>query len=173
LRGRLAAAPDEDGAIRHWYVARSKPRAEALASAALQSRGLATYLPLWRRRTRGHPEYAEPLFPSYLFVQSDDEPDWVLRARSAPNVVRLLGSDRGPEPVPADLVDEIRTRCADQVEQPFVHGQRVRVTRGAFRELDAVFDAEYGGRDRARVLIQMVSRLVPVIVEMDALRRLL
>ena len=154
-----------------WYVARSKPRAEFLAAAALQSRGLPAYLPLWRRRRRGRPDYQEPLFPGYLFVQADGNVDWVLRARSAPNVVRLLGGDRGPEPVPDELVAEVRERCEAQLLEPFVPGQRVRIARGPFRELDAVFDAELSAGQRARVFVQMLHQLVPVIVEADLLRR--
>jgi transcriptional antiterminator RfaH len=154
-----------------WYVVRSKPRAEHLAAAALQSRGLAAYLPLWRRRRRGRPDYHEPLFPGYLFVQSDGVVDWVLRARSAPNVARLLGSDRGPEPVPEELVAELRERCDAQVQEPFVPGQHVRIARGPFRDLDAVFDAELSAGQRARVFVQTLYRLVPVIVEADMLRR--
>jgi transcriptional antiterminator RfaH len=156
-----------------WYVVRAKPRAESMASASLRARGLPTYLPLWQRRRRGRADYSEPLFPGYLFVQSDGRLDWELRARSAPNVVRLLGDDDGPQPVPGDLIAEIRARCVQQAREPFVAGQRVRVTSGPFRDLDAIFDGEYPSRDRARVFIQMVSRLVPVVVDMDVLRRLL
>jgi transcriptional antiterminator RfaH len=156
-----------------WYVVRAKPRAEAMASASLQARGLPTYLPLWQRRRRRRPDYAEPLFPGYLFVQSDGRLDWELRARSAPNVVRLLGDDDGPQPVPGALIAEIRARCVQQAREPFVAGQRVRVTSGPFRELDAIFDGEYPSGDRARVFIQMVSRLVPVVVDIETLRRLL
>jgi transcription antitermination factor NusG len=85
--------------------------------------------------------------------------------------VRLLGSGAGPEPVPGDLVEEIRGRCEQQSRQPFVPGQKVRIKHGPFRELDAIFDAEYSGGARARVFVQLLNRLVPVIIEMNGLRR--
>jgi len=134
---------------------------------------LQTYLPSWRQRRRGGAAYVEPLFPGYLFVQCDGCIDWQLRARSAPNVVRLLGGDNGPEAVPPSLIDEIRHRCEQQIATPFVPGERVRVMHGPFRELDAVFDSDCSSRDRARILVHLLNRLVPVVVDVQSLRRAL
>jgi transcription antitermination factor NusG len=106
-----------------------------------------------------------------VFVRTDGRVDALLRARSAPNVVRLLGGEAGPEAVPDELVEEIRSRCEQQHREPFVAGQKVRIAHGPFRELDAIFDAEYSGGARARVFVQLLNRLVPVILEMHLLRR--
>jgi transcriptional antiterminator RfaH len=153
-----------------WYVVRSKPRAERLAALALEARGLDTFLPEWRRRRRDG-DQREPLFPGYLFVRADDSTDPLLRARSAPNVARILGSASGPEPVPDELVEEIRGRCERLYQEPFAAGQQVRIVRGPFQELDAIFDSEQPGGERARVFVYLLRRLVPVILEADALRR--
>jgi len=167
--GRFLPACEE--ARRRWYVVRSKPRAEWLAAAALEARGLVTFLPEWRFPSRRRGNQREALFPGYLFMRTDGRPDALLRARSAPNVVRLLGSGGAPEPVPGDLVEAIRGRCEQQSRQPFVSGQRVRITQGPFRELEAVFDSAYSGSARARVFVRLLNRLVPVILETNALRR--
>jgi transcriptional antiterminator RfaH len=150
-------------------VARSKPRAERLAAASLEARGLAAFVPEWKRKRRGHPERREPLFPSYLFVRSDGAPDWALRARSAPNVARLLGGVTGPEPVPDSLVGDIRGRCETQVAALFHPGQHVRIAMARYRDLDAIFDCEQP-HDRVRVFVQMLHRMVPVIVDAEAVR---
>jgi len=113
-----------------WYVARSKPRAERLAAMAIEARGLTAYLPEWSRRRRGGQVEREPLFPGYLFVRTDGRKDALLRARSAPNVARLLGSPAGPEPVPDGLVEEIRVRCERRAREPFAKGERVRIKHG-------------------------------------------
>jgi transcription antitermination factor NusG len=97
--------------------------------------------------------------------------DALLRARSAPNVVRLLGTEAGPEPVPDELISQVRTRCVEQLQEPFTAGQKVRIKTGPFRELDAIFDGQYRGGARARVFVQLLNRLVPVIVEANVLRR--
>ena len=57
-----------------WYVIRSKPRKEATALIHLERQGYRVYLPRMVRqaRTRGRwVERIEPLFPSYLFLQTD------------------------------------------------------------------------------------------------------
>ncbi|HLI27388.1 MAG TPA: sugar phosphate nucleotidyltransferase [Chloroflexota bacterium] len=152
-----------------WFVARTRPRAERLAAMAVEGRGLRTYLPEWRRRRRGGEE-REALFPGYLFVRSDNRDDALLRARSAPNVLYLLGDEAGPQPVPDALVAEVRERCEQRARAPFARGQKVRIARGPFRELDAIFDRACSGGARARVFIELLSRLVPVTLEMNALR---
>jgi transcription antitermination factor NusG len=154
-----------------WYVARSKPRAERLAAIAIEARGLVAFVPEWSRRCRGGPLEKEPLFPGYLFVRTDGRKDALLRARSAPNVGRLLGGAAGPEPVPNELVEEIRVRCERRAQEPLVKGQRVRIKQGPFRELDAIFDGECSRGARARVFVQLLNRLVPVILDTYALRR--
>jgi len=154
-----------------WYVARSKPRAERFAAMALTARGFTVTLPELRRRGRRGEEQREPLFPGYLFFRTDGRQDWLLRARSAPNVGRLLGGESGPEPVPDELVEAIQLRCEAQQRTPFAPGQRVVITYGPFRELDAIFDSELSGGRRARVFLQMLQRLIPVVLEANALRR--
>jgi transcriptional antiterminator RfaH len=162
----LSAEPSGCG----WYVARSKPRAERLAARAIESRGLITFLPEWSSRRRGVREEREPLFPGYLFVRSDGSSDALLRARSSQNVTRLLGSAAGPEPVPDELVEEIRARCELHLREPFVKGQKVSISHGPFRELDAIFDAECSSGARARVFVQLLNRLVPVMLDTYTLR---
>ncbi len=154
-----------------WYVARSKPRAERFAAMALTARGFTAFLPELRHRRRRGEEQREPLFPGYLFFRTDGRPDWLLRARSAPNIARLLGGESGPEPVPDELVEEIQLRCEAQQRMPFAPGQRVVIKYGPFRELDAIFDSELSGGRRARVLLQVLQRLIPVVLEPNALRR--
>ena len=159
------------GGPRHWYVARSKPRAEWLAAMAFEARGLTAYVPEWRGRRWAGTTGREALFPNYLFFRTDGAEDALVRARSVPNVTRLLGGDHGPEPVPDELIEALRRRCAAQGQQPFAAGQRVRIARGPFRDLDGVFEAACSGGQRARVFVQMLRRLVPVIVDMDMLSR--
>src|SRR5438067_2363819 len=107
----------------NWYLARSKRRAVQLAAAALQARGLNPYVPELRRRDRQGIIHSTLLFPSYLFFQTDDTGDALLRARSAPNVAYVIGGAAGPEPVPAELVAAIRRHCEARA------GQQVQSTQ--------------------------------------------
>jgi transcriptional antiterminator RfaH len=163
--------------MRAWYVAKTKPRVERQAAAVLEQRGLESYFPLIAQQTRRSlPEKLEPLFPGYLFARLDVEtPDWLM-ARSAPGIAYFLGSGHLelPTTVPDGLVDEIRARVTRhdyrRREPSFHHGDRVVINSGPFEGLDAVFDATLSPAGRSRVLVAIVSRLVPVCLDVTELR---
>ena len=141
----------------------------------LQQRGLETYFPMiTSKRRRGAAGKLEPLFPGYLFVWLDPRtPEWVM-SRSAPGVAYFLGSEGIPTPLPDGLVEEIRRRV-DQNEyyrQPrFRSGDRVKIIGGPFDGLEAIFDGTLSPTGRSRVLVSIVSRLVPVQLDAEQLQR--
>lgn len=176
---------------RAWYVARTKPRREEQTAVVLQQRGLEIYLPrlaVWtpgkkisgpyvRHNEPPHrvPTRLEPLFPGYLFARIDaSSPEWVM-ARSAPGVAYFLGAQGHPTPIPADLVESIRCRSEaqqkDGVEPQFRTGDRVLIVSGPLAGLEAVFNGTLSASGRSRVFVQVLSRLVPVIIAADKLRR--
>lgn len=145
---------------REWYVLRTKQHAERQVAHVLESRGIITFLPLLRRRL------VEPLFPCYLFLNIDCSTDEYLRSRSAPGVSYILSSDGVPAPVPAELVEEIRRRVDRENTLPpaarFAQGDRVVVTSGPFRGLEAIFDRAMTPQGRCQVLLQILGRLTRV-----------
>jgi transcriptional antiterminator RfaH len=163
-----------------WYVARTKPRREGATAALLKVRDVSTYLPLFAPH-RSRPRDLEPLFPGYLFVRFDAEVpgDW-LGVRSAYGISYFLGNtgagDRmQPASVPDELIAEIGRRVARQsdalVGEQYRAGERVVIVGGAFDGLEAVFQCR-SGAGRSRVLVELVSRLVPVSVESERLSKL-
>ncbi len=169
--------------MRAWYVAKTKPRREASTSVVLEHRGLGTYFPLIpprRSKTRSHAggpglaQRLEPLFPGYLFVSLDATTTEWIEARSAPGIVYFLGSDGTPTSVPEALVSEIQLRVAQQQyssrEPTFLPGDRVVITEGPFQGLEAVFDGTLSPSGRSRVLVSIISRLVPVHLDIYQLR---
>lgn len=95
-------------------------------------------------------------------------------SRSAPGVAYFLGSEGIPTPLPDGLVEEIRRRV-DQNEyyrQPrFRSGDRVKIIGGPFDGLEAIFDGTLSPTGRSRVLVSIVSRLVPVQLDAEQLQR--
>ena len=151
----------------HWYVLRTKPRAERQVDALLAMRGAEHYLPMIRS-PRNH-ERMEPLFPGYLFCHLEiPSVQWV-EVRSLPGIAYVLNAEGRPIPVPAELVDSVRARVELEnqatVRGRFRQGDRVRILRGPFEGLEAVFDRRLSGSGRSRVLLQIVSRLVPVQID--------
>ena len=63
-------------------------------------------------------------------------------------------------------MSETRRRMGVEDEETFQRGQQVRIIRGPFEGMDAIFDQHLSGRDRVRVFFDLVNRM-QVSVEMD------
>lgn len=128
------------------------------------------FLPLLLERRR-----FEPLFPGYLFLKIDTKADEYLRCRSAPGVAYIINSQGVPVPVAEGLVEEIKRRLRVENSlcpaERFAPGERVLVTAGPFRDVEAVFDRSLTPRGRCLVLLQMLGRLTRVQVDAAHLAR--
>ncbi len=160
----------------NWYVARTKPRKEREAAAALTSRGVEVYLPMLRKtRVRTGRCQWEPLFPCYLFARFEVPSYSWLAVRSAPYVAYFLGHAGLPSALPEGFVETLRTRVEqanrEGLPTPFRTGEQVVITQGPFRYLSAVFDRRLSPSGRARVFVQILRRLVPVELPEEYLRK--
>jgi len=78
--------------------------------------------------------------------------------------------------VPNQVILSIRKRLAEigelnyQVHR-FKQGDRVAITAGPFRDLNAIFDESLSSQDRARVLVEFLGRWTPCQVSIDCLER--
>jgi transcription antitermination factor NusG len=136
----------------------------------LRQRSVETLLPLYQsvrhwkdRRVR----LEMPLFPGYVFVRI------ALCNRLGvlhiPGVVRLVGFDGHPAPLPVEEVEAIRT-CLER-RQPLQptsyvqYGQRVRVLAGPLAGLTGAFERS-GSGTRLVISLELLKRSVAV--EVDA-----
>ena len=93
-----------------WYVAQTRPHAEAKASLHLRRQGFAIYLPRYlkqRRHARRVEEIAAPLFPGYLFVSIDMAAQQWLSIDLTIGVARLVRDGERPAPVPQVVIDAL------------------------------------------------------------------
>jgi transcriptional antiterminator RfaH len=116
----------------------------------------------------------EPLFPGYLFAWLELGSDEWLSTRSAPGVAYFLGVGGVPSAVPDELIEGIRTKVEARERvgwrPPFEHGDRVVIEGGPLRGLEAVFYGTLSATGRVRVLLEAVTRLVPVELDVGLLR---
>lgn len=156
--------PDSRRAIQRtarWYLLQCKASQEARAQEHLIRQGFDTFLPQieCEKVRRGKLcALVEPLFPGYLFIQLDMERDNWQPVRSTRGVLRIVGFNGVPLPVPAGLVEELQVgrNGNDAPSVLFKPGDRVRLTSGPFKELDAVFCA-YDGESRAIILLNIMN----------------
>lgn len=162
----------------HWFVVQTKVGKETLAQKNLVHQEFETFYPtiqkqvrharkvLWRRKA---------LFPGYLFVGIDPARQSCFSINSTYGVSKLVGFGGRPAQLPRDFIENMRrwTREDGTIDAPpDLHaGARVRVISGAFDnwvgDVIALPD-----RDRATLLIDMLSRKVPITLDRNKLLKL-
>jgi len=157
-----------------WYAVQTKPRQEDRAQYWLRSRlGVSVFLPKiqdQRKRRSRRVTVIEPLFPSYLFVQTCLQPDHWHAVKWTPGVKRIVATGDVPTPVPAEVIRMLRDRCEDGEIipwQPLLRaGAPVHVVHGPFAGLQGILERPSSRGERVRVLLQLMGCLTPV--EMDS-----
>ena len=140
----------------YWTVAQTETQRERVAARHLERRGFEVYLP--RIKTR---KQVEPLFPGYLFISVEER--WHA-INATIGILRVLTACEHPARVPDEIIDEIRSRenPAGFVRLPKPKpGKRVRIVRGMFADHVGIYEGA-SGKDRERVLLALLGRMVPV-----------
>lgn len=149
-----------------WYVARTEPRAEALAADELKRDGLAVFAPRVRaiNPKRGHEEV--PLFPGYLFVRCDPQTDGWPVFRPLHRILGWVNFGGDVPSLPDELVNELRDRLEVISSQGgmwryFQPGEKVRVVSQSLEGLAEVVDHAKSPEARVKVLLEFMGRRVP------------
>ena len=140
---RTALEAAEPAADRRWYAVFAVPQNEKAVAKHLALRGIESFLPtyeterIWKNRQRVH--LILPLFPSYLFVRICNRDRG--RVLQSPGVLRLVGTSKGPTPVPDSIVEFLRSDlCHGRIEpyHELVVGRKVRIKDGPMQGLEGV-----------------------------------
>ncbi len=154
-----------------WYVINTKPHQEATAKSSLERAGIEVFSPYVKERRlirRQRKIVLAPLFPGYLFARFDmsDHYRLVMYARGIRDVVAF-----GQEPATVDdtIIEGIRRRLEDSnsmigVNASFNPGQVVRIQDGPLHGLEAIFEKEMTGSERAVLLLRALSYQARVVV---------
>jgi len=160
-----------------WYLIHTKPRQEKVALENLERQGYTCLLPMLpkekiHKRTIG--ACAEPLFPRYLFLQTDENGTGrgLAPVRSTRGVSRLVSFGAKPAEVAPRLIELLRSfeRQETTPVPLFSPGERVVVTTGAFAGLEAVYKMADGAR-RAMILIEILHKEVRMSISPADLRK--
>ncbi|MBM3555541.1 MAG: transcriptional activator RfaH [Alphaproteobacteria bacterium] len=161
-----------------WHAVYTQPQLELWARTNLWERGLAVYLPQYKRRVRHARqvrEVAKPLFSRYLFVQADLEDVGRRAIASAKGVVGLVAFGDHVPAVPDAVIAAIKEREGIdgmiRLGTPGLKpGERVRVMQGALADHVGLFD---GASDAQRVvvLLNILGRQTRVRVSADVVAR--
>ncbi|MDD7987026.1 transcriptional activator RfaH [Lentisphaera marina] len=147
-----------------WYCLYTKPRQENLAAQSAIDAGFVTFNPKIekRRLLRGKATYAHyPLFPSYIFVEANDES--LDKARYLRGVNRIIGFGKNGTSykIPAIILKTLSTFLEDNVYKHDMHdlkqGDKVTVLDGPLKGVEAVFQEGLKDGERAIVLFELFS----------------
>lgn len=164
----------------YWYVLRSKPRKENVVWEQVCAKKIEGYYP----RIRVNPvnprsRKIRPYFPGYLFVHVDLDDISLSTLNWMPHTLGLVCFDGVPAPVPANFVYALRKKLAEineaggEIFDGLKQGDPVKIEDGPFAGYEALFDARLTGKERVRVLLQMLGdeRIVSVEVHVSQISK--
>ena len=146
-----------------WYLIQCKPRESFRAEANLNNQGYQCFHPTYpvKRKIAGvvHSVIA-PLFPHYLFILLNPTDNWS-PIRSTRGVSKIVYFNSLPASLDNHLIEGLKQQCArlnGQAAEPILKvGQRVVITEGCFKELEAIVTATTG-EERVTLLINLFNR---------------
>jgi len=151
--------------VKQWYLLTSKPGKDALAEQQLLNQGYEVYRPIGQRlrKRRGKMvKTLESLFPRYMFIRLDSINDNWGPIRSTIGVQQFVRFGTDPAYVPDSLVELLKEREAELGNNAvdldrYKKGEKVLITDGAFKGLQAVF-CSYDGEERSIVLLNILHK---------------
>jgi len=153
----------------HWYAAYTCPRHEKRVAEHLAGRDVEFFLPQYETVSRWKDRRVRltlPLFPGYVFVRIPLQER--LRVLEVPSVVRLVGSNGHPTPLPEDELEKLRHGLSGVVgaePHPFlVTGRRVRIVRGPLEGLEGIL-LRRKGLYRLVLSLDLIQRSICVDVD--------
>ena len=127
-----------------WYAVYTKSRHEKVVAEELWNRQIESFLPLrevvsqWRDRRK---KVQLPLFPGYLFAHVSLQ-EQRLNILKVDSVVRIVGFDSEPAPIPDDQIQAVKTLVFSTLEfdpYPYIGvGDQVEITRSPLKGLRGI-----------------------------------
>lgn len=154
----------------HWYAIYTCANHEKRVAAEIEARGIEHFLPLYSsvRRWKDRRINLElPLFPGYLFVRLPLQDR--LRVLQIPSVVRFVAFGSQPAALPNGEMETLRAGMSQGLcakPHPFLSvGRRVRICRGAFRDLQGIL-IRRRGLYRVVISIELIQRSMAVEIDL-------
>jgi transcriptional antiterminator NusG len=161
-----------------WYVLHTKSRFESVVNEGLIKKSIEVFLPKVQVKSKRRDRKAMirvPLFPGYLFVKSDLNPNEHLEIVKTVGAVRLIGNKDGPIPVPSDTIKSLEIMVGENnpviTGARFKKGERVMVVYGPFTGVIGTF-VRYRGKGRVIVNIEALGQFAGVDVSEEDIEKL-
>lgn len=160
--------------MHRWHVLFTKPRCERRVGETLAARGVEVFVPLFFHHGKRGTLLEKPFFPRYVFARLDWEATGVRDVQWTPGLTNVVMFQGQPATMPDEKLQYLRQRLDRLDGDEFLRlkpGERVRVTRGPFADVEAVFDGHLNSERRVAVLLEILGRPTRVIVDADDVER--
>lgn len=163
-------------AVPQWFLIHCKPHQDARAVEHLDRQGFECFRPVRnveRQRAGKRIVVAEALFPRYVFIHLNPDRDNWYPIRSTRGVSTIVRFDEHPLPVRDEIIEGIRRRLEKVPHaEPYLRpGERVRITDGAFSQLEAIFVAN-DGDERVVLLLNILQKDQRLSFPVESVRRI-
>ncbi len=156
----------------HWYAVYTRSRHEQKVYDRLLRKGIETFLPMierWSRRKDRRKKIKLPLFPGYLFVRSLMDAHSHLEILKTDSVVRILGNDGTPIPIPEEQIQAIQSLIKNGVAvTPCAYlkeGMRVRVVNGPLAGIVGILVKTQHKKHRLILSVDIIKESVSVEID--------
>ena len=146
---------------KQWFVIRSKPNKEKFLAQQLEERQFSIFHPVVRvKPVNPRCRTIIPLFPGYLFVNTDLDQQNIVSLERIPGAVGLVFLGGEPASISDQMVYAIKEKILllERKSDPssFKKGEQVSIISGMFSGYDAIFDLSLPGKDRVQVFLNML-----------------
>ena len=155
----------------NWVALQVRQRFEKQVAEALFSKGIEVFLPLYSARRQWSDRIKEmqlPLFAGYVFCRMDLL--YRMPVLTIPRVIQFVGIGRTPAPIEDSEISALQSVVKSGLPSmpwPFLRaGQRIRVERGALRDLEGIL-IQTKGSQRLVLSVSLLQRSVAVELDRD------
>ena len=154
-----------------WFCVRSQPKREHIAAAHLRMlQDVEVFCPRLRVKKatrRGLVTFVESLFPNYLFARFDSKL-LLDKVKHSPSVSTIVHFGNRLPMVPEAVIDELRAGFSEDeildCDRHVAEGDHVVIGEGPFSGLKATVLRVMTPYQRVEVLLEMLGRATPVII---------
>jgi len=152
-----------------WYLAATKPKEEKRAQENLKTQHIESFLPLVdvdKIRSGKKVRLQEVLFPSYIFIHIDPLNPTFSKIRSTRGIRDWVRFNGKPATISDSLIQDIEILSKKQANFSEVpkQGSKVRIKRGPFAELEAVYQSA-DGLERSIILLDILGKQQTIFIE--------
>jgi transcription antitermination factor NusG len=169
VTGRLLPPIVEARCEEHWFAVYTFSNHEKRVASHFEARAVDHFLPIYHSERRWKDRMVKldlPLFPGYIFVRL--AADARLRVLGVPGVVRLVGFNGQPYPLPENEIECLRQGVLSEVRivpHPYLQtGSRVRIVAGPLEGATGILVRR---KNTGRVVLSLDLIARSVAVEID------